>query len=229
VDTLSAALGAWLAQSPQRDEILLTAYRMGLARLTGEPMAFTWGSFQWLNPLHRQELTNSLLTTFETVFAAWLPAQIGAGCALGGVLAAALPRWEAARDPGCAAPPPAPALRAFWLPNHAVNQATILVVALYILGAFSGGALYMARDMALAIFQAILAVQGVAALDGWMRKHGTSGVLRVLVVVLGLTVLRLIAFGVGLLDSVADIRRIRPPRERTFPRAEHPDDKEDEP
>jgi hypothetical protein len=222
-----SSLEAWLESSEQKSDLLAMAWRYGLAR-TSEASALQDSASLVMTPEVEKELAQSLLTTLDLLLRNALPGQIITGSILGGLLCVALPRWEAARDMEALHPPVAPPVHLWYLPNPLLGKAGLLLVGLFLVSGLGLPAMSLAVHLAWTALQCVLALQGVAVADDYLRKRNVRRAMRTVGSVAIFTLLNGACVVLGLIDAIANFRHI-PPTGRgpllpwTFPKDEEED------
>ena len=224
-----SSLEAWLESTGQRADMLVLAWRYGLAR-TSEASALqsTPGATLLMTPEVEKELVQSLLTTLDVLLRNALPGQIITGSMLGGLLGVALPRWEAARDMDALHPPIAPPVHLWYLPNPLLGKVFLLMLGLFLASGMGLSTLRLALHLVWTAVQCALALQGVAVIDDYLRKRSFRRIGRTAGTIAAFALLNGACAVLGLVDAIVNIRRY-PPTGRgsllpwTFPKDEEDD------
>ena len=226
-------LETMLRQVPQLDQLLTTAYAIGVLRL---PESMTDGLQAGLATLilpaeAREELLKQFLLMFETNQRLELPAQIVSGALLGGVLCVALPRRVAQRHATEMPLADLPPYHTWAIPHRIglVLSGTLLAVAALMMLSGSSG-IYSAYYVFWAGIRMALIIQGGALLSFTMRKRGTRSGLRMLAVAALFVFFQNGLLILGAADQFFDIRKLRKAeraRRRGDEDADEPDEDED--
>lgn len=222
-----AGLEAWLAGMEQRADVLVMAWRYGLAR-TSTALDPSSGADLVITPEVEKELTQSLLTSLDVLLRNALPGQIITGSILGGLFCVALPRWEAARDMDALHPPLAPPVHLWYLPNPLLGKVGLLLVGLFLAGGLGLTRMNLSVHLVWTALQCALALQGAAVADDFLRKRNVRRAGRAAGTIALFALFNGACAVLGLLDAFTNFRRI-PPTGRgpllpwTFPKDEEED------
>ncbi|MDR0397308.1 MAG: hypothetical protein LBH66_08410 [Oscillospiraceae bacterium] len=198
------ALERWFGSSPQAGAALLEAYRFGLARIGGEPFALRFGERIWIAPSQRSELINSLISTLNVLAQSYLPTAFISGSVLGATLCAAVSPDGSPNG----APPLAQWRLSFKGPAGIFMS---VAVALAILNLLSGGAFAMASALAVAAVQTALQIQGAAAVESRLQRHGAPLAVRRIVIAACFVILGIFLTILGLIVSLRHMRQTAKP------------------
>ncbi|MDR1598757.1 MAG: hypothetical protein LBS11_02615 [Oscillospiraceae bacterium] len=199
-----AALERWLNTSSQAGATLLEAYRFGLARIGSEPFALQFGSGVWIAPSQRGELINSLISTLGALAQSYLPTAFISGSVLGATLCAAV-----SPDGSPNGAPPFAKWRIPFRGPAGIFMSVALV--LFALNLLSGGAFEMASSLAVAAAQTGLQIQGAAALESRLGRHGLPLITRRALIVVCFAILGIFLTILGLVVSLRHTRRTAKP------------------
>ena len=217
------ALENWLANNAQGNPFLLNAYRFGLARMReGSPFTLRFGGATWIAPAHLRELTDSLLYTVRSLLSAWLPGWVVTGAAAGAALMTSQVKEENAIEASNPyngngdekAASVVPPFGRWRLTDGWGGLLAGAAMSLMLLNLFSGGALGAASAIGSAVFQAVMAVQGVSVMESALEKRSAPKVLRMVLIGLCFVIFGMACFWVGLADALFDLRKIHGEDER---------------
>lgn len=199
-------------QQDKAVEILLSAWKMGYARLEGDinklPAMNVFGQTLMM-PQVRVELVNSLRTTIEFTLTEQLPQVMVYYLMITALATAALSQWVLRRRGMEAKLPP---VTQWHLPRGYASGAMVLAVfglMRYMLGST---ALYQAGAMSMAAFCTLYVVQGICLVVWWIRQgpqQMSGGVMLAAVVLLLLPMLTMLLTVLGVIDQIADPRGLR--------------------
>ena len=211
VSGLAQATVDMINASPERDAILLNAYRMGLSRLERtETWSLVLQVTGLLAPEIRQELLFSLRVSLEEALPSAMCEGLVYHCALTVLLCTLLPDWRRRKN---GEPGDLPGMERWYIPRG-MGLALCSLCFGWIIAAMSDGGtdLYFGL-LCTAVFRAAYVIQGICLLLWVEKKMGIAGGVRnVWAVVLSLLA-PIVPLVMGLVDQRRDSRNLRPKKE----------------
>lgn len=206
---MAQALTDAVDRAPDSARKLLTAYQLGLSRLTGEqkllPAVSLFG--QIIIPADtRVQMLYSLRLSLELLLESLLPQTAVWAIGLPPV-AVMLAAGRTLRRRGLTCDVPGPSA---WRLEGAARYAALVLLAMGALQLFVDNpvACYLSR-LSMALFSALYLTLGVCALWGLSQRRAGTAAMLVAAVALAPSIMTVI----GLVDQAIDLRRLRPPRD----------------
>ena len=209
---LAEDVTAWIAAREDAPDILLTALKLGYARLTGAmekaPAFRLFGKTMMLANV-QTELLNSLRTTIGYALREAIPSAAVVYMGAVAVLTARLPDWIRCRQGRKALMPP---ITGWYIPREYAVGAMLL--ALFGLVRYLTGSLavYQAGTMSMTAFYLLYGAQGFCLALWWLRRGQLPPGAGVLICMLVLSMLPMAVMALvllGAVDQLADPRGLR--------------------
>ena len=197
--------------SPERDSILLNAYRMGLSRLDSRD---TWNMVLQLTGLMGAEVRNELLFSLRVSLEEALPSAMCDGmvfhCVLTVLLCTALPDWRRRKNGEAGE---LPAMDKWYIPRGVGLAIGSLCIGWLIAAMSQGGTDLYFGLLCTAVFRAAYVVQGICLLLWIEKKMGIQSIARSVWAVILSVLAPIVPLIMGLVDQRRDSRNLRPKKE----------------
>ncbi len=211
VPGLAQAMTDMINESPERDLILINAYRMGLSRLD---VSDNWNMVLQLTGILSPEVRNELLFSLRVSMEETLPSILCDGLvydtAITVLLCTLLPDWRRRKN---GEPGELPGMEKWYIPRGLGLAISALCIGWLIAAMSDGGPDLYFGLMCTAVFRAAYVIQGVCLLLWVERKMGIRSVIRHVWAVALSLLAPIVPLIMGLIDQGRDSRNLRPKKE----------------
>ncbi len=209
---LANAATEWVNASPDAESILLNAYSMGWARLTGAealmPALRVMGTV-FIPEDTKMQLLWSLRVTLEEILPAAICRTIIYHTALTALLCTIIPDWRRRRN-GEEGELPRPEQ---WFMPRGIGLAAATLCLGWLPANLGGGAAAYLGNLSLAVFRVSYLLQGVSLMLWMQKKFGVKSAARSLWAVALSVLAPIIPIIMGVIDQRRDARHLRPKEE----------------